>query len=153
MDRRTLLTAGAAALTVVAQTNRAFAQATPPALDYVALTRAFYDTVINPRDFSKAAALLSPNYVSVNPTDAPGPDAAIQRLQTFFNGIDGYWNAPPVWTIDETIAQDTRVAVRGHLDGVRKDAFKMGALEFFGMVHFDGALIVTNTLLFDRAAL
>lgn len=155
MDRRTLLSASATAAAIALASNHAsaLAQATPEPADYVALTRAFFDTVINPRDFSRASGLFSPNYQSVNPADPPGPAAAIDRLQAFFAAIDGYWTTPPTWTIDETIAHDTRVAVRGHLDGVRKDPFKSGDLAFFGMFHFDGALITTFSLLFDRAAL
>ena len=155
MDRRTLLSAGATAAAVALARNHAaaLAEATPAATDDVSLTHAFFDAVINPRDFSHADDLLSPNYQSVNPADPPGPSAAVDRLKAFFGAIDGYWITPPNWTIDETIAQDTRVAVRGHLDGVRKDPFKSGDLAFFGMFHFDGALISTFSLLFDRAAL
>lgn len=154
MDRRRLLSTGTAAVISVASAHeRTLAQATPEPVDDVALTRAFFEAVINPRAFSRAAGLLSPDYRSVNPAEPPGPDAAIERLTAFFGAIDGYWTMPPIWTIDETIAQDTRVAVRGHLDGIRKEPFKSGDLAFFGMFHFDGALITTFSLLFDRAAL
>lgn len=153
MDRRTLLSTAAAAVSLAGARRDTFAQATPTPPDYVALTHAFFDHVLNPRDFSHAARYLSSNYRSINPADAPGPAAAIERLKAFFAAVDGYWNSPPIWTIDETIAQDTRVAVRSHLNGVRKEPFKSGALAFFGVLHFDGALISTDTLLFDRAAL
>jgi hypothetical protein len=154
MDRRSLLAAGAAAISLfAAPTDSVLAQATPTTVDYVALTKSFFDGMINPRDFSQPGKYFAADYKSVIATDIPGPDAAAQRLKTFLEQIDGYWTAPPVWTIDETISQDTRVAVRGRLVGTRADPAKTGDLYFFGMLHFEGALISTNALLFDRSAL
>ncbi len=154
MDRRSLLAAGAAAISLfAAPAGSALAQATPAAADYVALTRTFFDGMVNPRDFSQPGKYFAADYKSVIAADVPGPDDAAQRLKTFLAEIDGFWTAPPVWTIDETIAQDARVAVRGRLVGTRADPAKTGDLYFFGMLHFEGALISTNTLLFDRSGL
>ena len=154
MDRRSMLAAGAAAISLfAAPTLPALAQSTPESTDYVALTQTFFDAVINKRDFSQPGAYLAADYKSVISTDIPGPDAAAQRLKTFLEEIDRYWTAPPLWTIDETIAQDTRVAVRGRLVGARIDPTKTADLYFFGFLHFEGALISTDNLLFDRSAL
>ncbi len=154
MDRRSLLAAGAAAISLFATPAVAtLAQATPATHDYVALTHAFFDDMLNPRDFSKPGAFFAADYASVITTDTPGPAAAAQRLKSFLDAIDPAWSTPPIWTIDETIAQDTRVAVRGRLVGTRVDPAKTGDLYFFGAFHFENALISTDSLLFDRAAL
>jgi hypothetical protein len=154
MDRRSLLAAGAAAISLfAAPAVSTLAQATPEANAYVALTHAFFDGMLNPRDFSKPGAFFAADYTSVRSSDTPGPDGAGQRLKTFLEEIDPAWTTPPVWTIDETIAQDTRVAVRGRLVGTRVDPAKIADLYYFGFFHFEGALISTDSLLIDRAAL
>ena len=154
MDRRSLLAAGAAAISLFATpTVPTLAQSTPAVNDYVTLTHAFFDGMLNPRDFSNPSAFFAADYTSVLATDIPGPAAAAQRLKSFLDVIDPAWSTPPVWTIDETIAQDTRVAVRGRLAGTRVDPSKTSDLYFFGVLHFENALISTQSLLFDRAAL
>ena len=154
MDRRTLLAAGAAAISVMAApASSTLAQSTPSPEDYVALAGTFYDRVVNGRDFGHITTYLAADYVSLIPTDIPGPDAAAQRLKSFLEEIDAYWSAPPLWTIEETIAQDTRVAIRGRVLGTRSDPAKTNDLYFFGMLRFESALISTSSLLFDRAAL
>ena len=115
-----------------------------------ATAQRYIDEVLNNGNTAILAEIVSPDYVSPNPDDAPGIDAYKARLDSKLQ-TDSYLLKHIKYSADDIAVKSPNVFVRGYVTGTSTQGKAIKALYFIEFAFKDG-LIVTDWLLRDETA-
>lgn len=146
VNRRAVLTAsGLSALAAVAPSAAAEDGAAN-----VAVARRFIEEVLNAANAAAMDGIVSPDYQSQNPDDAPGLESYQTRMSTTLQ-VDGFSIEHLAYSIEDIAPAGADVFVRGYATGERRGK-KVRAV-YLAQFRFAGGLIVTDWFLRDEAAM
>ena len=146
-NRRVVLSvAGLSALAMAAPTSAAEDNAANKAT-----AERFVNEVLNGRNFGVMDEIVSPEYESQNPDDAPGRDAYKTRLSQKLE-FDGYMVENMTHSIEDMAVRSPNVFVRGYVTGTSTGGKKVNAVYFIQFRFRDG-MIVTDWMLRDEIAM